>query len=120
LYLFNFLIPSIFSYGLAIFLLRINYIKGKEAVLAIIYLIDVVNMMSWFVSSLSNIETQVVSLERCDAFNKIPREKGYLNQEKHEKYLKTKIHRPIDKFLPLKVEPTTNQRLTYDEINEFY
>ena len=123
LYLLNFLLPSLFSYGLAIFLLSGNYIKGKEAVLAIIYLVDVINEMKWFVQTISKIETQVVSLERCDAFNNIPKEKGYFNIKKHEKYLTEKISRPIDKFLPLKVFSTNlrrNEKLPYEKINAFY
>ena len=120
MYAFNFFLPTLFAYGLAIYMLHTSKVQGKGTMISILYLLDVIEQIKWLVNSINNLETQVVSLERCDAFNKIPLEAGYLNMRKHEAYMKRCIHRKIDKFLPLKIREKNFRRLDYERINEFY
>ena len=83
----NFVLIQVPSYGFILLQLYLanEPIDVKKLILFIISTTRLIGDMTWFLSSISNIETNLVSFERCQAFEQIEHEENYKEFSEHAK-----------------------------------
>jgi ABC-type multidrug transport system fused ATPase/permease subunit len=113
--LFNVLIIQTVCFVFIWFALKSNYITVQKVVIFLPFCLNFIWNIDFWINLLSQLETMLVSLERCIAFKNIPSEKGYKNlAELKRRTINTEISKKeIQEFIrPFLVDQNTPSRTT--------
>ena len=83
------------------------------------YIFKIPKSFIYFFQNWNNLETQAVSIERCDYFLQIPSETGYRNLKKEQAYINSNIHRDLTQYIKNYDLQENDRRFSYKEINSF-
>ena len=117
--MYNVLMIQVVTFAMFFIFIKDN-MSPVDFLLFITYLFSLIGDARMFIDYLSMLETQIVSLERCDAFDAFPIEQKYLNYKTEEKVLKKQIEEPIENFIINKhVDNYTIKNLTMNAVNSY-
>lgn len=117
--MYNIFVIQIVTFVIFFFFIKDDF-SPVDFLLFISYLFSLVADARVFVDYLSILETQMVSLERCDAFEAFPIESKYLNYKEEEHMLKKEIEQPVENFIVQKHTDNYHlKNLTMSVINSF-
>ena len=116
---FSIFFVQLFAFGY--FLIIVDSVENKtDLVLCVTYLFGMISTLIRASEHLSELESSFVSVERCDAFNKIEIEKNYLNYEQDNLNLKKSLKaNPLKSFIKIKQPNLELQKFSIQEINQF-
>lgn len=97
----------------------IKSLNANEISLYVFYVSNMIINIFDFLQLLSLVETSLVSLERCDAFENIDPEPNYKNLDRTEEFLIQNEEKSPGFFAFNKILELQNRQFTYEEINSF-